>query len=148
MEANNYKFGGEMSIMTRQHVDHGDIAKFAQDSVNLPRDKSTEYRAQARRLREKLDKYLSENPNVTLKKILLSGSLAKGTALRSINDIDMACYISDADTPRDVTALLNYLIERLREAFPNFSQDQVSRWNCTQDLTDYTLKLGKLGGTK
>ena len=126
LKVNTYKFDGSMKIMTRQHVDHGDIAKFAQDSVNLPKDKSTEYRAQARRLREKLDKYLSENPNVTLKKILLSGSLAKGTALRSINDIDMACYISGADTPRDVTALLNYLIERLREAFPNFSQDQVT----------------------
>ena len=112
--------------MTRQHVDHGDIARFAQDRVNLPRDKSTKYRAQARRLREELEKYLSENPDVTLKKILLSGSLAKGTALHSINDIDMACYISGADTPRDVTALLNYLIERLRKAFPNFSPDQVT----------------------
>ena len=64
--------------MTRQHVDHGDIARFAQERVNLPRDKSSEYRAQARRLREKLDGYLSENPDFTLKKMLLSGSLAKG----------------------------------------------------------------------
>ena len=64
--------------MTRQHVDHGDIASFAQDRVNLPRDKASEYRAQARRLREKLDGYLSENPDFTLKKMLLSGSIAKG----------------------------------------------------------------------
>ena len=61
--------------MTRQHVDHGDIASFAQDRVNLPRDKASEYRAQARRLREKLDGYLSENPDFTLKKMLLSGSI-------------------------------------------------------------------------
>ena len=112
--------------MTRQHVDHGDIVKFAQDCVNLQKDKASEYRAQARRLREKLDKYLSENPDFTLKKILISGSLAKGTTLRSINDIDLACYISGADTPRDVSALLNYLTERLRKAFPNFSPDQVA----------------------
>ena len=98
---------------------------FAQDRVNLPRDKASEYRAQARRLREKLDGYLSENPDFTLKKMLLSGSIAKGTALRSLNDIDLACYISGADTPHDVAELLNYLAERLRKAFPNFSPDQV-----------------------
>jgi hypothetical protein len=39
--------------MARQHVDHGDIARFAQEKVNLPKDKANEYRAQARRLREK-----------------------------------------------------------------------------------------------
>ena len=111
--------------MTRQHVDHGDIAGFAQDRVNLPRDKASEYRAQARRLREKLDGYLSENPDFTLKKMLLSGSIAKGMALRSLNDIDLACYISGADTPHDVAELLDYLAERLRKAFPNFSPDQV-----------------------
>ena len=55
----------------------------------------------------------------------LSGSLAKGTALRSFNDIDVACYISGADIPRDIAALLEYLAERLRKAFPNFSVDQV-----------------------
>ena len=57
--------------------------------------------------------------------MLLSGSIAKGTALRSLNDIDLACYISGADTPQDVAELLDYLAERLRKAFPNFSPDQV-----------------------
>ena len=113
-------------ILTRQHVDHGDIVKFAQDSVNLPKDKAMIFRTQARRIREKLDVYLSENPDFDLKKILLSGSIAKGTALQSINDIDLACYIGGADTPRDVIALLDYLSECLRTAFPNFSPDQVS----------------------
>ena len=111
--------------MARRHVDHGDITLFAQDKVNLPRNKASEYRAQARRLREKLDTYLSEHPDFALKKMLLSGSLAKGTALRSLNDIDLACYISGADTPEDVAELLEYLAERLRTAFPNFSPDQV-----------------------
>lgn len=111
--------------MAREHIDHNDIVQFAQEKVNLPKEKANEYRAQARRLREKLDNYLSENPDFTLKKMLLSGSLAKGTALRSLNDIDIACYISGADAPKDVTALLDYLAERLRKAFPNFSPDQV-----------------------
>src|SRR5699024_5364366 len=40
--------------------------------------------------------------------------------------IDMACYISGADVPADVDALLTYLADRLRKAFPNFSPDQVN----------------------
>ena len=111
--------------MGRQHVGHQEITTFAQDKVNLPKDKADEYRAQARRLRERIDGYLSEHPDFTLKKMLLSGSLAKGTALRSLNDIDVACYISGADAPAEVAKLLDYLAERLRRAFPNFSPDQV-----------------------
>jgi tRNA nucleotidyltransferase (CCA-adding enzyme) len=111
--------------MARQHVDHQDIVRFAADKVNLPKDKADEYRAQARRLRERLESYLGEHPDFTLKKMLVSGSLAKGTALRSLNDIDVACYISGADAPHEVSSLLNYLAERLRKAFPNFSPDQV-----------------------
>lgn len=115
----------EAKTVARQHVDHADIAKFAQEKVNLPKDKADEYRAQVRRLRERLDGYLDEHPDFTLKKMMLSGSLAKGTALRSLNDVDVACYISGADAPGDVPKLLNYLAERLRKAFPNFNPDQV-----------------------
>jgi predicted nucleotidyltransferase len=107
--------------MSRRHVDHADIARFAAERVNLPKDKADEYRAQVRRLRERLESYLAEHPDFTLKKI----SLAKGTALRSLNDIDVAAYISGADAPKEVRALLEYLAERLRKAFPNFSPDQV-----------------------
>lgn len=111
--------------MAKTHVGHGEIARFAQDRVNLPQEKAQEYRAQARGLRERLEGYLSEHPDFTLRKIMLSGSLAKGTALRTLNDIDVACYISGADAPKDVKALLDYLAERLRNAYPNFSADQV-----------------------
>jgi len=111
--------------MSRIHVSHTDIANWAIDKVNLPKDKATEYREQANRLREKVQNYLSEHPDFTLRKMLLSGSLAKGTALRSLNDIDVACYISGADAPQDISKLLEYLAERLRKAFPNFTPDQV-----------------------
>ncbi|MET3579954.1 hypothetical protein ABID19_002985 [Mesorhizobium robiniae] len=111
--------------MSLQHVAHADLVRFAAEKVNLPKEQADEYRAQARRLREKLEGYLSEHPDFTLRKMMLSGSLAKGTALRSLNDIDVACYISGANAPNDVQALLQYLAERLRKAFPNFSPDQV-----------------------
>lgn len=111
--------------MSREHVSHREIANFAEDRVNLPREKANRYRAQARRLREKLEDYLGENPDFTLRKMMLSGSLAKGTALRSLNDIDVACYVSGVEAPTDVQALLVYIAQRLRTAFPNFSPDQV-----------------------
>jgi hypothetical protein len=111
--------------MSREHLDHRDLAIFAQEKVNLPKDKADEYRGQARRLRERLEGYLEEHPDFTLKKMLLAGSLAKGTALRSLNDIDVACYIGGADAPGDVPKLLDYLAERLRKAFANFSPEQV-----------------------
>ena len=111
--------------MSRTHINHRDLMRFAEEKVNLPKDKADEYRVQARRLREKLEGYLSEHPAFSLKRIQLSGSLAKGTALRSLNDIDMAVYVSGSDAPHDTRALLNYLAERLRKAFPNFSPDQV-----------------------
>lgn len=111
--------------MSRAHVDHRDILRFAEERVNLPKEKANEFRAQVRGLREKLESYIADHPDFALKKMLLSGSLAKGTALRSLNDIDVAVYISGSDAPRDLKALLNYLAEKLRKAYPNFSPEQV-----------------------
>ena len=48
--------------MSRLHVDHNDIVRFAEERVNLPKDKAGAYRAQARGLREKLENYLREHP--------------------------------------------------------------------------------------
>lgn len=111
--------------MGREHVSHSDIVEFANEKVNLPKDKADEYRAQVQRLRGKLEGYISEHPDFTLRKMMLSGSLAKGTALRTLNDIDVACYISGADVPKDIQELLEYLAQRLRKAFPNFRPEQV-----------------------
>lgn len=111
--------------MSLSHVSHSDIARFAQDKVNLPKDLADEYRGQARRLRERIETYVGEHPDFSLRKMMVSGSLAKGTALRTLNDIDVACYISGANAPHDVRKLLDYLADRLRTAFPNFTPDQI-----------------------
>ena len=111
--------------MARQHVDHADIAKYGKERVNLPKEKADEYLAQARRLQERVEGYLREHPDFSLARMMLSGSLAKGTSLRTLNDIDVACYIRGADVPSDIPKLLDYLAERLRKAFANFSPDQV-----------------------
>lgn len=111
--------------MSREHVDHRDIVRFAEEKVNLPKDKASAYREQAGRLQDKLEGYLSDHPDFSLKRMMASGSLAKGTALRSLNDIDVAVYVSGSDAPHDTKALLDYLADKLRKAFPNFSADQV-----------------------
>lgn len=111
--------------MSKEHVSHSDIRKFAEERVNLPKAKADEYREQVRRLRDKLESYLGEHPSFSLRRMMLSGSLAKGTALRSLNDIDLACYVSGESAPSNIYELLDYLAERLRAAFPNFSHDQV-----------------------
>lgn len=111
--------------MSRIHVDHNDIVRFAEDRVNLPKAKADGYRAQAKRLREKLEGYIAEHPDFSLKRMMVAGSLAKGTALNSLNDIDVAVYISGSDAPSDIKALLNYLAEKLKKAYPNFSPEQV-----------------------
>lgn len=113
--------------MSRTHINHADISKFATEKVNLPKDKADRYRAQVRTLRERLDKYLNDNPDFALKKMLLSGSLAKGTALRTINDIDVAVYVSGEDAPNDIQELLQYIADSLVKAYPNISSDQVTR---------------------
>ncbi|MBC8753931.1 nucleotidyltransferase [Kordia sp. YSTF-M3] len=111
--------------MGREHVSHRDIANWAVNTINLPSEKAKKYRAQANGLREKLKNYLNEHPDFVLKRMLISGSLAKGTALKSTSDIDIGCYIKADDAPASIEELLDFLAEKLRKAFPNFSPDQV-----------------------
>lgn len=57
--------------------------------------------------------------------MLLSGSLAKGTALKSINDIDVALYVKASEAPQNEIDLLIWLAERLRKAYPQMAPDQI-----------------------
>ena len=72
---------GEFAVKAAAYVAQSDLVGFAEDKVNLKRDDATEYREQVNRLREKLQKFIAEHPDFGLVKMLLSGSLAKGTAL-------------------------------------------------------------------
>ena len=109
--------------MSREHVDHKHLQQFADHQVNLKREDAHGYRAQVRRLRGRLQDFLKDNPDFELIKMLLSGSLAKHTALKSINDVDVAVYVSSA--PDDIGELMDWLAKKLRTAFPNFNSDQV-----------------------
>jgi tRNA nucleotidyltransferase (CCA-adding enzyme) len=113
-----------MAVATPQ-IGHADIAAFVDESVNLKRDDVDDYREQVRRLREKLDKYASDHPDYGLIKTLLSGSLAKGTALKTLNDIDVAFYVDASKAPKGEPDLLEWLAARIREAYPQMKADQI-----------------------
>lgn len=108
------------------HIDHSDIVQFADDYVNLKKEDVAEHREQANRLRTRLETYIAEHPDFIIRKMMLSGSLAKGTALKDIDDIDVAVYISSKDAPDKVGELIDWLAERLRGAFPNLKPEQVT----------------------
>jgi len=116
-----------MSLATSTpQISHANIAAFAAEKVNLRRENATTYREQVNRLREKLDKFIKEHPDLGLIKMLLSGSLAKGTSLKTLNDIDVAVYIDGETAPDSEAEVLRWLADKLRSAYPQMSYDQIS----------------------
>ncbi len=105
-------------------ISHSDISRFCTDRVNLPGDAAQEYRDQVNRLRERLEAHIAENPSFALVKMLHAGSLAKGTALRTINDLDVAVYVEKDAAPSADESLVPWLADRLREANPNMKPEQ------------------------
>lgn len=97
-------------------IEHADIAAFADASVNLPSEDAKHGRERVQRLRDRLERYINEHPDFSLVKMLHAGSVAKRTALRTLNDMDVAVYVRRAEAPSDAE-LLNWLTERLREAY-------------------------------
>ncbi|OJV10106.1 MAG: hypothetical protein BGO12_13680 [Verrucomicrobia bacterium 61-8] len=100
-----------------REISQGDITAFAQTKVNLSKERADKYREKVNILRDHLERYISEHEDVGLVKMLLSGSLKKGTALRTINDIDVALYVKGNSAPRELGPLLQWLVERLRTTY-------------------------------
>jgi len=98
-------------------ISHDDLAAFADRVVNLPRTIAEEKRKQVNTLRERLTKHIAENPGFSLVKMLHAGSVAKGTALRTFNDFDVAVYVRKDDAPTAEAELLEWMAARLREAY-------------------------------
>jgi len=107
------------------HVGHHDIKSFAKDKVNLPAATAKKHRDQVKALRERLEKKVTADPDYELVKMLHAGSVAKGTALRNVHDLDTAVYVKAAEAPsaRD-SELVPWLADRLYEANTNMNRDQ------------------------
>lgn len=105
-------------------IGHTEVAVHATDKVNLPREMATKYRNQVDGLRDRLQAKIKADPDFDLVKMLHSGSVAKGTALRTVNDLDVAVYVKAGAAPQDDAQLIPWLAERLIEANPNMNADQ------------------------
>jgi hypothetical protein len=99
-----------------QPISHGDLVTFAAKTVNLPGIDVQAGRDRVKTLRERLEKYIDANPGFNLVKMLGAGSVAKGTALRNIQDMDVAVYVTQAAAPDD-SKLIDWMADRLREAY-------------------------------
>lgn len=98
-------------------ITHGDVAAFAGRAVNLPRETAIDKRKQVNTLRDRLKSHIADNPGFSLVKMLHAGSVAKGTALRTFNDFDVAIYVKRDDAPVDEAELVEWIAERLRAAY-------------------------------
>ena len=103
----------------QMHVTHKDIASFADNVVNLPSDHARKYREQVKMLSDRLDAHIRDNPDYHLKRVMLSGSLAKHTSLRSISDADMALYVQSDNAPEDMAEFIQWLVEEMRQLYSN-----------------------------
>ena len=110
--------------MAQTYIQHNHIKTFAEEEVNLPSDVVSKYREHIKNLREELTDYINDNPDYDLVKMFHSGSVAKGTALKTINDLDIAVYIKKSDSLAEGTKLLEWLKERLQEVYPRLQKDQ------------------------
>lgn len=113
-------------------IGHKEIKAYADGRVNLPADTATKHRAQVSRLRERLERKIEADPDYGLVKMLHAGSVAKGTALSDVHDLDTAVYVKVAAAPDGSDGqLVHWLADRLYEANTNMGRDQfVEQQHC------------------
>lgn len=105
-------------------IGHREVKAFAVERVNLPKETADKHRAQVTALRDRLQKKINDDPSFDLVKMLHAGSVAKGTALRTVNDLDVAVYVKATAAPKQDAQLLPWLADRLIEANPNMAESQ------------------------
>lgn len=105
-------------------VTHQQIAAFVADRINLPHADAVKHRTQVNGLRDRLASKIAADPGYGLVKSLHAGSVAKSTALKNVNDLDLAVYVKAAEAPAGDAELVPWLADRLFEATTNMSRDQ------------------------
>lgn len=94
-----------------------DLDAFATKAINLSPDEAKAGRERVRTLRERLKAKVKAEPGFSLVKMLHGGSVAKGTALSKVNDMDVAVYVRKDDAPSDEPELVSWLAGRVRECY-------------------------------
>ena len=107
--------GNGVTTAKTTHITNSDLKAFAARRVNLSRDEASAGRDRVRFLREGLARHISDNPEFSLVKMLHAGSVAKGTALANLNDMDVAVYVRSEDVGDENLVL--WMTDRLREVY-------------------------------
>lgn len=115
-------------------ISHADIRQFAEDRVNLPAEIAKERRQKVNDLRERLAKWMKDHPDCGIAKSYLSGSLAKGTTLKTSSDVDVALYITYDGEKKADRKLADWIAERLRKAYPQMKPEQI-------EPQEYSVKI-------
>jgi hypothetical protein len=76
-----------------------------------------------------------EVPDYGFVKSLHSGSLAKGTALKTLNDMDVAVYVKKSEAPADENALLSCV----RPVRTPRSRDRLHAGACSVPLSSLSV---------
>lgn len=106
-----------------------DLKDYVEDMVYVDSEKVKKYREQVNRLRDNLESYIKENPDFGLVKMLHSGSVRKGTAISTLNDMDVAVYVKSNKVENyEESRVLNYVRDGLIEIYKkhNMTEDQFS----------------------
>ena len=74
-------------------VSNATVQKFLHAFVCLHKDRESKYRKQVRYLRERFQVYAKGRPDLKVKKLLFSGSLAKRTHTANLDDIDITAFV-------------------------------------------------------
>lgn len=127
-------------------ITHDTLASFAAERVNLPSADAQKYRKQVRNLREQLERKIADDPDYGLVKMLHSGSVRKGTALKTTSDMDVAIYVkADAAPAGSDRELIPWMKDRLKGAFPQLKDDQFEDQDHCVTLTCGQRTLGRRG---
>lgn len=105
---------------SRMEITDSDINTFVETRVNLKKDKVDEYRGQVSCLIENFDDYLSKHEDFSLKKLLHFGSCAKGTAISTTSDLDVAVYLTPDKEGEQIGNILSSIRDCLSEAMTKY----------------------------
>ena len=97
------------------HITNTDLKVFADKRINLKIEEVSAGRDRVRFLRKRLEDHIASNPGFSLVRMLHAGSVAKGTGLADLNDMDVAVYV-EADAAGDENLIL-WMTDRLREVY-------------------------------
>jgi hypothetical protein len=93
-----------------------------ENKINVDQDKLKVYRGQVKRLRDNLEDYIKENPDFGLVKMLHSGSVRKGTAISTLNDMDVAVYVKpDKVENYNESQVLEYVRDGLVKIYKKYN---------------------------